>query len=767
MPASFARCRSCGLCERRRTIVDGSGPLGSPLFVIGEAPGEREDFAGVPFVGTSGQLLRVTIYEHAGNMPVYLTNAVRCRPPDNRDPSPEELEACLPWLVEELQDVKPRVILCVGRIASQQARRALERLAWEDVEIFDAIHPAATLQGRSPDKRRMFTEQVREAVTRALGEKWARQVVVPDQWEVRHDIERIVFPPVRFLAMDTETDDLQDGIGHHRVGWSVSNGRVCGFTTDDPGEYLARVPHVYLHNAAYDLPQLGIDPWDVAAWDDTMLMAYVLRLWGEGRNLGLKTIGPRVTGISMDPIETIIGSGKQQIPFSEALKRDYAKASTYAAKDALVTSRLAEKLEQEFLRYPKLEKYYHEIEKPLVPIIIGMHQRGVLIDREKLEIIGKEIEEETKERSERLKENLGIENLRSPLQLPRALEQFGIELKGRTPTGRVQQDKNALLKAVGVDREEELDPDNLQHWIIAEILGIRQLEKLGGTYIVPIREGLDAEGAIHGQFNQAFTATNRLSSSNPNLQNIPARTPIGKRLRELFIARPGCALVRADYSQAELRIFADYTHDPLFLEAYPFNGPSKDLHQMVADRFVKWGVTRKAAKNGVFGAIYGAEEQKLAQTFGIPVQAAGEFLRDMREQAPALVKWRPYIHAQLIKNGYVETRLGWRNYYPHVFSPIRSEQQAAIREAANMPIQGTVAGIVKVLMVEGHKLAAVHGAHLLMQVHDEVVYEVPVRHVQRFMVKLGELGRRVPQRWIKHVPLELSVNHGANWREAA
>jgi DNA polymerase-1 len=293
------------------------------------------------------------------------------------------------------------------------------------------------------------------------------------------------------------------------------------------------------------------------------------------------------------------------------------------------------------------------------------------------------------------------------------------------------------------------------------------MEKLKGTYIDGIESRLDATDTLRGRFNQAVAATNRLSSADPNLQNIPARTPLGKRIRGIFVAREGYVLLRADYSQAELRVFADATKDPLFTGAYPWDAPAKDLHQEVADTFSQWGVTRKAAKNGVFGAIYGAEEAKLGVTFGVPKGQAGTFLKELRERAPALVSWRPHIHNLLLKQGYVETKLGWRNYYPLVYSPISSEVQAAVREAANMPIQGTVAGIVKMLMIEAHALSKEYAAHLILQVHDEVVYEVPERWAGEFGERLARLGHEIPKRWIKSVPMELTWSVGANWRDAA
>jgi hypothetical protein len=198
-------------------------------------------------------------------------------------------------------------------------RRIRETREWAgEIEVQYGLHPAAVLQGRSSDKRGLFKEQVKEAVDTAQGKIYHRPGVVPEAWEMTDDIERICYPAGRWLSMDTETDTLEDGIGNIRVGWSVSDSTRAGFSQSDPTPFLSHIPHVYLHNAAYDIPQLGMDPWEGEAWDDTMLMVYVLRLW---ERVGLKECGPKITGIPMESITSILGSGKASISFSEALKR--------------------------------------------------------------------------------------------------------------------------------------------------------------------------------------------------------------------------------------------------------------------------------------------------------------------------------------------------------------------------------------------------------------------------------------------------------------
>lgn len=758
-------CYQCPLLVESRTkIVDGAGSLRSPLMIVGEAPGADEDHSGIPFVGASGKILRSTLAEFAPQKNIFLTNSVRCRPEKNRDPLKEELANCEMWLIEEIVKIKPKVILAVGKIARYQVTWAMTHLremyADEDwpmaIHVHFSFHPAYVK--RFPGKRDEFVRDVREAIETAFGTYESKEII-PEPYTILHEMDtRYIYPARRFMGVDTETDDLEEGIGTKRVGWSISDGKVAIFTTEDPEQYIRHIPFLYLHNAKYDIPHLGMDPNDLTKWDDTQLMAYVLRY----TRVGLKLIGPEKTGIPMDPISTIIGTGKKRIPFSQALVEQPKEARDYAAKDALVTSRLASILLEELRNEPKLWNYYQTYEKPLVPILLRMEQRGVLIDRQALSVAGDHIKTERDKLREELCESLGIENPRSLQPLAQALASCGFLFPRLTPTGAIAIDKEAILAAGGVDKEDDLP----EHSILLTLLQYRSMDKLYGTYITGITERLDQEGALHGRFNQAVTDTNRLSSSDPNLQNIPARTEVGASIRRAFIPRPRHRWVRGDYSQLELRLFAHYTREPLFLEAYPFNGEEKDIHQMTADRFARFGVKRKAAKNTNFAAIYGADEAKIATTAGVPPAQAHEFLRTMQEMIPSLLTWRPYIAGQLMTQGYVETLLGWRGYYPGFWSPIRKDQQAAIRAAANFPIQGTAAGIVKDLMISAEPLAAQYGARLLLQVHDELDYECPDETADEFSQELERLGAKVGLKHVDSVPLRLEVKQSENWRDA-
>jgi DNA polymerase-1 len=532
-----------------------------------------------------------------------------------------------------------------------------------------------------------------------------------------------------------------------------------------------RKTRIWFHNAKYDAPLVGVNLRDLHKWDDTMLLAYVLR---EGR-VGLKELGPRLTGIQMDPISTILNGERYQAktlksgpdkgmvictahkykrPFSVALQEDPEPTTEYALKDAVVTSRLAEVLSYELAQAENkaLREYYRDVEKPIVPILRDMEDTGVLIGPDVLVKIGKQL----RRTQNRIQRQWLWCNLKSNRDVARLLQvEGGYTLRDRTPTGEWKVDNATLLKLAGVDSREQVAAGTY----IAEILNFREAGKLKGTYVDSLLERRDDLGRVHGRFNQAVTDTNRLSSSEPNLQNIPARTKLGKKIREAFIAPEGYTIIKADYSQLEVRIFAHYTQEPVLLQAYT-PGQERDVHQGVADEL---GIARKSAKNVLFGSVYGADAPKLAVTAGVPLAESAAFLARLKQRIPSLGTWQQTIAGLLEQNGYLETLLGWRNYYPQFWSPIRSESRAALREGANMPIQGTAAGIVKRLMIALDGVWQHYGARLLMQVHDELVFECPDKWVSAFVKNLQAMGAAVGQDVGLTVALKLEIETGRSW----
>ncbi len=784
-----ARCHD--LCASRTQIVDGAGPDRPLLLVVGEAPGADEDAAGVPFVGRSGQLLRSSLGALGlTNDQIRFTNAVRCHPEKNRTPTDAETANCLSWLAWEIEQTQPRAILCLGVTAHAAI---CELPIWDDPNVYTAWHPAYVL--RTPKNRQKWLRQLAPAVSHALtGAPPRKAAGTPDPWfpVTREPGSRGIDFTSPYIAVDTETDNLEEGIGVKLVSWQISDGTMAGFHTDYAFSNLNidwwTYKRVWAHNIKYDAPLLGINLRDLDTWDDTALIAYVLRY----ERVGLKTLGPELTGLEMAPIRDLLQrreprllkSGKQATlkgepafrivkqSFSEALQHEPERARQYAMLDAVVTSRLARILWPQLQAESTLLAYYRTLEKPVVPILRECEARGVQVDPDKLLLLGSEITQRVLKHEQMARLVLGVDdefNLGSNDQLAGALAARGLHLINRTATGRFSVDEQSLLRTVGATTEGHIEEllesggldgtTRLRLALVRDILKIRELKKLQSTYVDALLNNRDSNSRVHGRFNQMVTNTNRLSSSQPNLQNIPARDPLGKTIREAFIARPGYVQVKADYSQLEVRIYAALSGERVLMEAYPPSGEERDVHQFVADALA---IPRKRAKNVLFATLYGASAPKLAATAGVPASDAGAFLARMRDQMPTLLTWQNHQAQEITTKGYIETLLGWRGYFPMFFSPIDRDRNEALREMANFPIQGTAAGIVKRLMIEADKIARDYSAELVLQVHDEVVYEVPIGRAAAFACELEEIGATVGTFYLP-TPLKLNVEIGSSW----
>lgn len=769
---SVYNCRACPLWESRTHIVDGAGNPGSPVMIVGEAPGEAEDKVGMPFQGRSGKLLRATLAENG--MPdgsYYLTNVVKCRPPENRDPTSQETLACSGWFNEELTHVTPRVIIALGKHAQKALQQAaLDGLLPEGVPVHHVVHPAYLL--RAQGQRRSWALSL-GSIGRSLGflpgpNTGDDRSAIPAQVSSVPYLRGTPDPGAMYYAADTETDDLEEGYGVRTVGYSVSDGSRAAFRGGaylaGQGDYadlrvLSRQQHTWLHNAKYDAESLGIDLRREQTWDDTMLIAYVLRY----PRVGLKILSADVAGFPLEPISGIIGTGRKRIAFSQALRDTPHRARDYAAADAFATAKLAGILGPKISKIPVLDRYYRTVEKPAVRVIRDMEQRGALVDPDILQALSHELGEDITRLTVEQWQMFGCPsekfNRASTQQLAQRFLADGLILTQKTPTGKWKLDDQVLesLLAQG-------------HPAVAHERHIRRLTKLKSTYTDSLLEKRDAGSRVHARFNQAVTDTSRLSSSEPNLQNIPIRTPLGKRIRTAFIARPGYKILKADASQLEVRVYAEYTREPVLVDAYTHEDHDSrgknsaclrcDVHQQVATEL---GIARDDAKNTLFAAIYGAEAERLASTAHVPADQTGPFLSRLRERLPSLLTYRDGIAEKLFTQNYVETLVGFRNYYPQYASVIRSERAAALREAGNCPIQGTGAGIIKVGMTEADALAQSYEAELVLTVHDEVVYEVPEGNVVMFARKLQELFREVALRWMKKIPFRLDTQAGDSW----
>ena len=513
--------------------------------------------------------------------------------------------------------------------------------------------------------------------------------------------------------------------------------------------------HKVGHHLKYDAHVLENHGIHLAGMQyDSMLESYV---WNSvATRHDMDSVAARYLGIQTIKYEDVAGKGAKQIGFDQV---PVENATEYSAEDADVTLRLHRTLWPRIAGEPALKSLYEEIEQPLVPVLLAMEERGVLVDGALLKLQSGEIARSLLELATRAHTAAGGEfNLDSPRQLQQILfEKLGIPVLRKTPTGQPSTAEDVL---------EELSE---AHELPRLILEYRGLAKLKSTYTDKLPEQVDERTRrIHTSYHQAVAATGRLSSTDPNLQNIPIRTPEGRRIRQAFIAPPGQVLLAADYSQIELRIMAHLSGDEDLLRAF---AEDRDIHQATAaevfglalDKVT--GDERRSAKAINFGLIYGMSAFGLARQLGIGRADAQRYVDLYFQRYPGVKRFMDDTRAQAKERGYVETVRGRRLYLPDIRSRNRQLQQYAERSAINAPMQGTAADIIKQAMitVEHALVESRLPARLIMQVHDELVLEVErdaVPEVEALvrekMVAAGSL----------RVALKVDIGTGANWDEA-
>ncbi len=410
-----------------------------------------------------------------------------------------------------------------------------------------------------------------------------------------------------------------------------------------------------------------------------------------------------------------------------------------------------------------LEFVLHKIEEPLMPVLRRMEARGVKIDKGYLEELSKEYHKELDVIASRIYKAAGQEfNISSPKQLGDILfDKLGLEPEKQKKTATGQRST----------RESELEKLRDQHPIIGDILSYRELSKLLGTYIDTIPTLLDPQSRLHTTFIQTGTSTGRLGSENPNVQNIPIKSELGRRIRHAFVASPGTELVAFDYSQIELRIAALLSGDKELVDIFR-NG--RDVHAEVAARVFGKDSTiepyeqRRRAKVINFGILYGMGVNALQQTLGTNRKEAQEFYNQYFAAFPRLAAYLDEIKADASRKGYVETYFGRRRYVEGIKSSIPYVKAAAERFAINAPMQGTSADIIKLAMVAIDQFFTEDGrkGHLLLQVHDELVFEIEKAKVNEYIPKIKEMMEEViPAKDRRDVPLTAEGKIGSNWGE--
>ena len=507
-------------------------------------------------------------------------------------------------------------------------------------------------------------------------------------------------------------------------------------------------------NIKYDLTVFanhGIEVQGVAF--DTMLESYTQNSTGRHN---MDDLAERYLGHKTIAFEEIAGKGKNQLTFD---KIALDVASEYAAEDADVTMKLHQTLFPELEKTPTLLKLFNDIEMPLVRVLSHIERNGVLIDPQKLLAQSQEIEQCLAEVEAEVHQAAGQEfNLASTKQLQEILfEKLGLPVKKKTPKGAPSTNEEVL---------EELAQEG--HIVPKLLIEHRGLSKLKSTYTDKLPQMINPKtGRVHTSYHQAVTATGRLSSSDPNLQNIPIRNEEGRRIRQAFIAREGYKIVAADYSQIELRIMAHLAHDEGMLKAFT---EGKDIHRSTAAEI--FGVSleevtneqRRNAKAINFGLIYGMSEFGLSNQLGISRQEARTYMDAYFNRYPNVLQFMTDIKAKAAEQGYVETLLGRRLYLPEIKSSNGMRRKAAERVAINAPMQGTAADIIKVAMIGIDKMIfGDENIKMIMQVHDELVFEVKAERVDHY----SQLIKAEMEKAIKlHVPLIADVGVGDNWDEA-
>ena len=482
---------------------------------------------------------------------------------------------------------------------------------------------------------------------------------------------------------------------------------------------------------------------------DTMLAAYLL---GE-KSLGLKALAFNKLNIEMTPITDLIGKGAKQTSMAMV---EIEQAADYACADADITLRLKHVLETE-LHEEGLWRLFSEVEMPLVPVLVAMERNGVALDTGLLRDMSHSLGKEMLRLEAEIYNSIGYRfNINSSQQLSRVLyEELNLPRSRKTKSG-YSTDASALEELRGT------------HPAIELVLQYRQLAKLKSTYTDALPALINPKtGRVHSSFNQTGTTTGRLSSSEPNLQNIPIRGELGARVRQAIIAQPGWYLLSADYSQIDLRALAHISQDPELIATFLRD---EDVHTSTASRVFNVPPSevtsdmRRVAKTVNFGVIYGMSDYGLKQATDFSREEAAQFISSYFDKYPKVKDYIENTKRQTHDVGYVETVMHRRRYIPEIKSTNRQISEAAERMAINMPVQGTSADIIKIAMVDLHREMEKRGlkSKMILQVHDELVFEVPPDEVEGMKKLVTEI---MPQAIKLSVPLKIDIKLGKNWGE--
>ncbi len=583
------------------------------------------------------------------------------------------------------------------------------------------------------------------------------------------------------FSFDTETSSLNPfeselvGISictQPETGWYIPVAHEEGNNISESG--LQFVKDIFkdpliekiAHNANFDISVLVNNNFEINNLNfDTMIAANLL----SKRSLGLKKLCLDIIQEEMTPIEDLIGKGKDQISFKNV---SIEKAIDYSCADADVTLRLKNIFEKD-LDKSGLMKVMNEIEIPLTTVLVDMQKNGVFVNKEPLHNFSKELSEEIKNLEKKAKEIIGTDeiNLGSTQQLAVALtEEMKVPEKGwlrkTKKTGKYSTDESNLREILTKLKEPE--NKDLVHPgtedLVNIILKLREQSKLKNTYTDPIPNLVNNNtGRLHTNFNQAGTSTGRLSSSEPNLQNIPVKTENRNQIRKAFEAREGYVLMSADYSQIELRILAHISEEPSLLKAFRNN---EDIHDATAKTIYQTENVskeqRRVAKILNFGVIYGLSPDGVSRQTDLTRIQGKEFIDLYFSKYPEIKRYIDEVIQSTRKNKFVETLTTRRRLIPEINSNVWRDRASAERMAINMPIQGSAADVIKIAMINISKKIKEKNitSKMIIQVHDELIFEVPEEEI---LIMENLLNEIMPQALDLKVPLSIDISYGKTW----
>ena len=505
------------------------------------------------------------------------------------------------------------------------------------------------------------------------------------------------------------------------------------------------------HHLKYDAHIFANHGITIQGWYfDTMLASYVLN--AAATRHGMDDVARLYLSHLTTTFEQIAGKGAKQKTFNQI---ELEVAAHYAAEDAHVTYRLYEVLKVKLHSHPELVNILHNIEMPVARVLTGMEEDGIKLDHQFLDQLSVEFSETIQTLEAQAAELAGEAfNVASPKQVGEVLfEKLGLKGGKKTATGQYSTSESILEK--------------IEHPLAEVILEHRGLAKLKNTYTDRlVEQSHDTTHRVHTSYHQALTATGRLSSTDPNLQNIPIRTPIGRQIRKAFIAPEGRVLLAADYSQIELRLMAHFSQDDALVHAFQ---QGQDVHRRTASEVLGIAIEdvtndqRRQAKAVNFGLLYGMSEFGLTRQLGFTREESRNYIARYFQRYPGVLDYMERTRQIAREQGFVETILGRRLYTPDILATNKMIKQAAERAAINAPLQGSAADIIKLAMIAVDKILPKDQAKLLLQVHDELVFEADIAIADELSKQIAEVMQSVLE---ISVPFVVEVGQGQNWDAA-